>query len=126
VGTIYDIDNPKYKNNDNYFWNNTKWVRELLPSKSGSIISELPNKTDPEYSAKIKSILEDNKGVSLNKLMDFRGKPENQHTSLSKVLHELFKQNRSSFRRDGPNRVIITSKFIDKIVSMVENNRNSD
>jgi len=126
VGTNLDPDNPKYKDNKDYFWNNTNWVRDVLPLKvGGSLMFELPNKTDPEYSAKIKSILEENKRVSLNKIMDFQGKPENQHTSLGKVLHELYKQKPSLFNKK-PNTTIITSKFIDKIVSMVENNRNSD
>ena len=127
VGTVFDPDNPKYKDNKDYFWNNTQWIRDLFPLKvGGSLMSELPNKTDPEYSAKIKSILEENKRVSLNKIMDFRGKPENQHTPLSKVLHELYKQKPTLFNKKNPNSTIITSKFIDKIVSMVENNRNSD
>nr|YP_010743691.1 hypothetical protein QAZ32_mgp02 [Diaporthe sojae]WET30437.1 hypothetical protein [Diaporthe sojae] len=125
AGTIHDINNPKYKYNPHYFWSNSCWVHDLLPLNGGALMSELPNKTDPEYSVKIKSILEENKRVSLNKVMDFRGKPENQHTPLAKVLHELYKKKPSLFNKN-PNTTIITSKFIDKIVSMVENNRNSD
>lgn len=87
---------------------------------------ELPNKTDADYSTKIKNILEDNKGIRLNKFMAFTGKPKNHHSSLGKVLHKLFKQDRSIFYKTYPRKTVMNNKFIDKVVSKVESNRNSD
>jgi len=54
----------------------------------------------------------------------FTGNPKNQRTSVGKVLHELFKQDRSIFFK-APGQTVITNKFINKVISKVESNRNS-
>ena len=54
--------------------------------------------------------------------MSFTGKPKNHYSSLGKVLHKLFKQDRSIFYKTSLGETVINNKFIDKVVSKVESN----
>ena len=54
--------------------------------------------------------------------MSFTGKPKNHYSSLGKVLHKLFKQDRSIFYKTSLGETVINNKFIDKVVSKFESN----